>query len=164
MQVMQNPKPINEWSLNLNWVWIIVAIAWASLLLIGHPHHPVYHPMVYGNSMIEQTQEFAFGYTLLIWMVMTVAMMLPSALPMVQKVIEISELPSNRSQRSLIQAAFLCAYLSVWMGFAIVMAIAQVFVDRSFGVLEHHLHAAITALILIGMGLFQFTPLKKACL
>ena len=92
------------------------------------------------------------------WTVMTAAMMLPSATPMIL----LHRLGANgRVRTQLWSAAFVAGYLVVWASVGIVVwgaAIAASAIvmpeDRALGV----------ATILLIAGVYQFTPLKSTCL
>jgi predicted metal-binding membrane protein len=97
------------------------------------------------------------------WQVMTVAMMLPSSLPLVRMFAAASAAAPGRG-RAL--AAFLAAYALVWTSFG-TLAFAgdaglHALVNASSW-LEHH-EWAIAPSVMMLAGAFQFTSLKDACL
>ena len=100
------------------------------------------------------------------WAGMMVAMMLPSAAPMILTfdAQERRNAPDGRATaRSL---AFTGAYLLVWVGFSALAAGAQWGLQAG-GMLTPMIVSrseALTAGLLILAGLYQLTPLKQACL
>jgi predicted metal-binding membrane protein len=98
----------------------------------------------------------------LMWAVMMAAMMLPSAAPMVLCFAALNR-RRNETMRTL---AFVVAYLALWAGFSGGAAVLQwllqergwispMIVSRS---------SALSAALLLIAGIFQFTPIKTACL
>lgn len=100
---------------------------------------------------------------LLAWQAMTVAMMLPSSLPLVRLFAHAS---AGQPQPRRAMLAFLGGYASVWSAFAVIALLGDVAVHRA---IEENawLHAqqwAISGSVLALAGGFQFTSLKEACL
>lgn len=102
----------------------------------------------------------------LMWWVMMIAMMLPSAAP----VILLSAAVNRRAQSAQPPygdtVAFVLGYLSLWAVFSVCATAAQYWLQRA-GMLSMHLESVNTALtgaLLVTAGLWQFTPLKDACL
>ena len=101
----------------------------------------------------------------LMWTIMMVAMMLPAASPMVLLFAEISR---RRNDRDAFVSSwyFLSGYLTAWNGFSILATLAQ------WGLLTADLvspmmvstNKILGAGLLLIAGLFQFSPLKNACL
>jgi predicted metal-binding membrane protein len=102
----------------------------------------------------------------LMWCVMMIAMMLPSAAPMVLMHAAVGR-KSQRAERPLGSTAiFVAGYLAVWTVFSLVATAAQWGLE-SFGIVTGMMEVAspaIAGLVLIGGGLYQLTPLKGACL
>ena len=103
----------------------------------------------------------------LMWAVMMAAMMLPSALPAILLVAKVSSgmTPQQRARVPL-TGAFVTGYLVAWSGFSLAATLVQ------WALLEHALvtpmmqsaKQALSAAILITAGVYQFTPIKNACL
>jgi predicted metal-binding membrane protein len=103
--------------------------------------------------------------TALMWIVMMSAMMAPAVLPVV---VLFQRLDRQRGGGHLGAdgALFAGGYLLVWFGFAIALTLLQWWLHRA-ALLHTHVLAAgppIAAAILLGAGLYQLTPLKRACL
>ena len=97
--------------------------------------------------------------TLAMWWVMMIAMMVPAAAPTV--------LLYARSAKPPHSGAFLAGYLLCWLGFS-VAAVALQFALEEAGRLAH-MDMALSSRwlaggLLIAAGLYQFTPIKNACL
>lgn len=97
--------------------------------------------------------------TLAMWWVMMVAMMLPAAAPTI--------LLYARSAQPPHSGAFLASYLLCWLVFSIA-AVALQFALEEGGRLTHMDMAVssrwLAGALLIAAGLYQFSPLKSACL
>lgn len=102
----------------------------------------------------------------LMWSVMMIAMMLPSALPMVLTFAGLSGHRRQQGRPYVPAIIFVSGYLVVWFIFSAAAAIAQWLLHRrawlSPGMASTS--ALLAGLLLLIAGVFQFTPLKRACL
>lgn len=100
------------------------------------------------------------------WMLMALAMMLPTALPMIRTYCEIAETAAAKGQRVVHPLVLVAGYVSVWGLAAVAFAALGVLVQAVWGggaaVLPLAGPAGAGALAVA--GLYQFTGLKKACL
>lgn len=123
---------------------------------------PVHPPMGWGA-----------GYSLVIfvmWWLMMVAMMLPSAVPVVliydrmRRIGSSSPSPTTRMGSSW---RFVAGYLLVWGGFSLLATVLQAVFERA-GLVHPmtmwSLNNTFTAILLVLAGLYQWTPLKEKCL
>ncbi|MEH2475536.1 putative metal-binding membrane protein [Nitrobacteraceae bacterium AZCC 2161] len=137
----------------LAWVYI-VAGAGIDMSMAGMPMEPMPWSPFYA----------ALVFTM--WWVMMIAMMVPSATPMVLLFTTI-KCKQGASVRPSVEAwIFLGGYLLIWAGFSFVAALAQWGLER-VGLLSMAMASASTVLggvVLIAAGLYQFTPIKSACL
>ena len=104
-----------------------------------------------------------FTITFLMWAVMMVAMMLPSASPMI---LTYARMASGREGATRTWTWMLAAgYLAMWTIFSFVATIAQIALARA-SILTNALTVApiAGAAILLVAGIYQFTPWKNACL
>jgi predicted metal-binding membrane protein len=137
----------------LAWVYI-VAGAGIDMSMVGMPMEPMPWSPFYA----------ALVFTM--WWVMMIAMMVPSATPMVLLFTTI-KCKQGASVRPSVEAwIFLSGYLLIWAGFSLVAASAQWGLER-VGLLSMAMASTSTVLggvVLIAAGLYQFTPIKSACL
>ncbi|MEM9633882.1 MAG: DUF2182 domain-containing protein [Pseudomonadota bacterium] len=103
----------------------------------------------------------------LMWAMMSLAMMLPSASPMLRAyTLKIST--PDRSTRVAALQAFMATlgYLLVWLGYALVATAAQWLLSRIGGLndMMAPVSLALTTSVLFAAGLYQFTPAKRSCL
>jgi predicted metal-binding membrane protein len=121
-----------------------------------------------GGQMMAMSPEWTFGYGTLIfamWAVMMVAMMLPSAAP---AILLVAALDRQRGVTGAWgrSALFASGYLLVWFGFSLAATLLQAALD-GLGLLSETMAASNRALaggVLVAAGLYQWTPLKNACL
>ena len=105
----------------------------------------------------------AVALFLVAWQLMVAAMMLPSALPLIRLFDRVSAAqPRARAAR----AAFVASYILVWTGFGAAAflsdGVVHAAVDASPWLLARA--SVIAGGTLVMAGLFQFSPLKEACL
>ncbi|MCP3371020.1 DUF2182 domain-containing protein [Bradyrhizobium cajani] len=100
------------------------------------------------------------------WWVMMIAMMAPSAAPTVLLYVTVKRKQETASRAAIDAWIFLAGYLVTWAGFSLVAVLAQWALER-FGLLSMAMattSAVLGGAILLAAGLYQFTPLKHACL
>ena len=100
------------------------------------------------------------------WAVMMIAMMVPAAAPMVLTFATVQRKRQEQDRATVPTVVFLLGYALVWTAYAAVAALAQ------WGLHEADLLSATMAststrlggALLLVAGVFQWTPLKQACL
>jgi len=145
---------------------IITLLSW--LYLIRMPAMPgmaMSMPGMPGMAM-PQTPAWdptSLAMTFLMWTVMMVAMMIPSASPMIT--IYARSLRARGAQYALPVAGFVLGYIVAWTVFSAVATIAQAFL-RSEALLSDDLRIGplFGGIVLVATGLYQVSPLKGACL
>lgn len=139
----------------------LIGLAWVTLALWGQSPYARYlghHSLdtVRGSSALMLV--FVVG-----WLVMLLAMMLPTTLPLVAM---FTTLTRERSDRPRLLSLLLVGYLSIWTMFGIFVylgdGVVHEAVARSAWVSDHV--SALGALTLLLAGVYQFTPLKYHCL
>ncbi len=146
----------------------VILLAWAYLLAWAGVGGETMD-MGGGRTMI-MAPEWTLAYGLvvfLMWAVMMVAMMLPSAAPVTLLVASIARKRREAGAApGLSTAPFVIGYLSVWLGFAATATVLQWRLDAA-GLLSPSMALAsmVTAGgVLVVAGIYQWTPLKQACL
>jgi len=103
------------------------------------------------------------------WGVMMVAMMLPSASPMVllyAQIVRRAESQGRTIRATASIAAFASGYLALWILFSALAVALQFGLERS-GVMTAMMSSrsvALSGALLIAAGMYQLMPLKAACL
>ncbi len=103
---------------------------------------------------------------LLMWGAMTLAMMLPSAGPMILTYAEIAETAAKKGERIVSPLVLAAGYGLVWAGFAVAASVAQLALTH-VALMDHTMASAsglFSGAIFLAAGIYQFTPLKHACL
>lgn len=129
----------------------ISAVAWLYLARMtrGHLHAPA-----------------SFEIAFLMWTIMMIAMMLPSALPFVWA---FGGEHRRRRQHNLpyvSAAVFLAGYLALWTGFSALAAALQQTLHNG-AMLSPRISTTssiFTGAILVAAGVYQWTPFKESCL
>jgi predicted metal-binding membrane protein len=107
---------------------------------------------------------------LLMWWVMMIAMMIPSAAPMILLYARVFRHGQARGQISdplVPTAAFAAGYLACWLAFSAAATALQFALERLGhvdGMMMSSTNRWLTAGLLVAAGLFQLSPLKTACL
>lgn len=146
------------------WGGLVAVTALAWLYLVRMPMVPADLPGLAARLLSALPAQAAdLWLTFMMWTVMMVAMMLPSASPMIAMYARVA---SGRaaSPRSGVWL-FAGAYVVVWTVFSAAATAGQLALQRA-ALLRGDLTAPplIGAVILAAAGIFQLTPLKDACL
>ena len=140
----------------------VSALAW--LYLIRMPMSPAdFGSLAERIAAPLPSPVIDFTICFLMWAVMMVAMMLPTASPMI---LTYARLASAREGASFLWTwSFAAGYLAVWTGFSVVATAAQMALTR-VAILGNAMTLAplAGAAILAAAGIYQFTPWKSACL
>jgi predicted metal-binding membrane protein len=99
---------------------------------------------------------------LLAWGIMMVAMMLPSALPMITLYDVVQRNAAKTGHKSLPEAVFALVYVAVWVLIGVPIYLGSVVIAGA-PQLEPVLPYALAAVLILA-GVYQLTPLKRACL
>ncbi len=134
---------------------LISLASWA--YLVHHAAMPMTRAMAHGAA--------DFALLVLMWVVMMAGMMLPSAAPVVLVHAAVSRriAPGAGTMRN---AGFIAGYVFAWSTFALGAAALQLALGR-LALLSDEMRAAspfLGAALLAAAGLWQFTPVKDACL
>src|SRR4029079_16367393 len=100
------------------------------------------------------------------WSAMMAAMMVPGASPMVVAFTTINRRRRQRSAPYVPTAVFLLGYLIAWAGFSVIATVLQ-WLLQATGLLTTMMQSAShywSAALFVAAGLYQFSPLKQACL
>lgn len=107
---------------------------------------------------------------MLMWWIMMTAMMTPSAAPMILLYAVVTRHAQTRGQIAqgvVPTATFAAGYLATWFGFSILATASQWGLEQAGLVspmMMWSLNPWLSALVLFIAGLYQLTPLKRACL
>jgi predicted metal-binding membrane protein len=149
----------------------LAALAWVYLywLAAGMDAMPGPMPDMPGMVMEPATRAWSVGEYLLafaMWSVMMIGMMTPSAAPMILIYARVGRQAAAQGKPLAPTFWFFIGYLVAWCGFALVAALAQAMLLQ-LRLLTPMLQSeadALTGVLLIGAGAYQWTPFKDACL
>jgi len=107
-----------------------------------------------------------FGLSLAMWAIMMAAMMLPSAAPMLLLYDKIARNRVASGKTAGSTSLFGLGYLSVWAAFSVAAVSLQYGLDRAklLSPMMESASVILSATLLILAGVYQWTPLKQACL
>ena len=103
--------------------------------------------------------------TVLMWCVMMVAMMLPTATPFIWTYWNLAGNRSTHTSRTGGTIAFVFGYLVAWTIFSAIATALQMLLDER-GLLSPNMAIVATGLsgvVVLAAGVYQFTPMKSAC-
>jgi predicted metal-binding membrane protein len=107
-----------------------------------------------------------FGLVLIMWAMMMVAMMVPTAVPMTLVYAAVARKAATRPNPLGATFVFVGGYIAIWTVFSLVGTIAQFALDRAalLSPMMVSTSAALGAALLMAAGIYQFTPVRDACL
>ena len=145
----------------------VIALSWLYLVRTnaGMSHgHGGMDQMAMPAMALRLPEQLLAAFVM--WSVMMVAMMLPTALPAVTVFANLARRRGLQTDSASPTALFVAGYVAAWTGYSVVAAVGQVALSRA-ALLTPMLQSAsiaLSAVILLGAGAFQFTSLKDACL
>src|SRR5271167_4415061 len=155
---------------------VITALAWAYVLWIaadmnmGGMEMPGFRMIPAGVGLMAPAlapwRWFEFPLVLLMWIVMMVGMMTPSAAPMILIYARVGRLGATQGKPFASTGWFAAGYLLVWSGFSLAATAAQWLLER-ISLLDSRMAVsskALGAIVLIAAGVYQWTSLKERCL
>ena len=157
--------------------YLLVLVAWLVLYLWSREHLSVVNssglsgylllldPATLAALCLAPAEPASLLSIVAMWSLMSLAMMLPTAVPMVTAYADMSASQPARIPRHHLWI-FIGGYLSVWLGFSICAAGMQFLLAQWRIVTEHGLSISppLTIGLLSVAGLYQFTALKASCL
>jgi predicted metal-binding membrane protein len=160
---------------------VLVLLAWGYLALLAQRMgagavltsmaSPQSMPGMPGMPVMEQPaviepEAQLFGLTTLMWWVMMIGMMVPSATPMILLFGNVQRRQLAAESPALRVALFTASYLLIWGLFSMLAAGAQLSLTRLALLAPMDLTAMpwLGATLVAVAGVYQLTPLKNACL
>ena len=146
------------------WLYLLhMASAMSDRAMPGMPTMPgmaIAMPAWHAWSWVE------IGTLVVMWGVMMIAMMTPAAAPMILMFSTIHWRRTAEGRPTVPTVMFVLGYLAVWAIYSVVMALAQAGLHAA-ALLSPAMAATSPLLaggLLVAAGVFQWTPLKRACL
>jgi predicted metal-binding membrane protein len=134
----------------------LVALSWLWLWLSPMP--------MPGTSGGLRTAHYA-AVTFAMWFVMMIGMMTPSAAPTLMLYDRVQR-HSGVDGAGALTACFLLGYLAVWGAFSVLATLVQIELISGGWIDAMRVATRRTAMgvLLVGVGLYQWLPIKRACL
>jgi predicted metal-binding membrane protein len=139
---------------------LITGLSWAYMVYLARD------PMAMCMANMRPWGTADMSATFLMWAVMMVAMMVPSASPMILAFAGMNRTRRERSLPYVPTSAFVAGYIVAWTGFSLLATVTQEIL-HSTALLSSMLvstSAVFGGVLLLAAGVFQWTPLKNACL
>ena len=123
-------------------------------------------PMTDAMTGVQPWTATEFGLRLAMWAVMMVAMMVPTAAPMTLMYAAVARKAAAQHNPLAPTFVFVAGYIAMWTVFSLVATIAQHALDQAalLSPMMVSRSSLFGAALLIAAGVYQFTPLKNACL
>jgi len=143
---------------------LITSLAW---LYLGLSAHSMDDAMAWPHVMVWTSIDFLLMFVM--WVVMMLGMMLPSASPMILTFARINrdQAGTTGSPKTLVPAwVFAAGYIAIWSAFSLGATVLQ-WALQQVGMLSPMMastSAVFSSVVLIAAGVYQWTPLKHACL
>jgi predicted metal-binding membrane protein len=146
----------------------VTALAWGYLALLavgmGDMSEAVGGAMTMAAAEPWSAADFVLMF--LMWSVMMLGMMVPSAAPMILIFAMVARKSRSQGKPFTPVSAFVAGYVAVWGGFALGATMLQGILEQ-WALLSPMMVSNSPLLgggLLIAAGLYQWTPLKNACL
>lgn len=151
----------------LSWLYILGGAGMGmSALEMSHPGTFVDSPAIMSMmGPVTWTLDYAI-LMFFMWWIMMIAMMLPSAAPMILLFALINRRQREKGHPHVSTTVFALAYLLSWAAFSVVATALQAAV-QTLGWISPIMSSTNVLLggsLLAAAGIYQFTPLKQACL
>jgi predicted metal-binding membrane protein len=154
-------------------LFLVVALSWAYMvqaawdmpdMAMGGRDSANAMKMAMAQVMHWSTTDFVL--TIIMWAIMMMAMMVPAAAPMVLLFATINRKHHQNKRPFMATGVFLSGYLVIWWGFSILATIAQWGLHQAamLSSMMGSVSPILGGSLLIVAGIFQWTPLKSACL
>jgi len=143
---------------------IVILISWAYMLHMGWRMPGIEREMIL--ACVCQWGPGDIVHSFIMWAAMMVAMMFPSAMPMILMFTTINQ-QQRETQRPLIPTGlFVLGYFLVWTAYSVFAAIVQWGLHVA-ALLNHTLvitSPLLSGVLLVAAGVFQWTPFRDACM
>jgi predicted metal-binding membrane protein len=150
----------------------VAALGWAYIvyLALAIRGGPVPGGMSVGAGQMAMAQQMPwtaidFGLMYVMWAAMMMAMMVPTAAPVILVFARVNRSKRNQNQPYVSTGVFLSGYLAVWGGFALFATLSQWGLHQAtlMSTMMGSVTPALGGTLLIVAGVFQWTPLKYVC-
>ncbi len=149
---------------------LVSMLSWAYMLYLASGMQPAMNmgASMKGISMPKMSpwSSLDFLFMFVMWTVMMIAMMIPSAAPAILLFSKFKRQRQETENPFRPTGLFVLGYLAVWTGFSLLATLAQwgLFSTTMLSSAMGQVGALLGGVILLAAGIFQQTTLKNACL
>jgi predicted metal-binding membrane protein len=146
---------------------VITALSWAYVAsLASDMQNNMEMAMKMAMPQIQPWDAGGFALTFVMWAVMMIAMMTPSAAPMILMFTRINRRRQKQQVPYVMTSVFLLGYLVVWTAFSGLATAAQwgLHTVSLLSPMMISTTPVLGGILLLVAGIYQWTPLKHACL
>lgn len=144
----------------------IIILAWLCLWLMYWQHNAggiavAHHSRGAGPDFLMPN----FLLILLMWWGMAIAMMLPTTLPAVDTLQQLTETALRKGEAAGHTRYFVAGFMLVWLGFGVVAAMLQYVLQQNLllNTAAESVSPTLNAGLFLLAGLYQWSPWKQAC-
>lgn len=142
----------------------LVALSWAYISYLAQDMRNMDMEMAMPQTQVWSVADFTLMFVM--WAVMMVVMMTPSAAPMILTFAGASRRRRERQSPYAPTAVFVSGYLVVWASFSVLATAAQwgLHTASLLSPMMASTSSILGGVLLLAAGIYQWTPLKYACL
>ena len=153
--------------------WVILAsllgltgLAWVYLIVLAVGMDDMAMPEMMRSALIEPWSGLDFALMFLMWAVMMVAMMVPTAAPTILLFATVSRKRREQHRPVVPASVFLLGYVACWSGFAAAATVAQwgLHTAALLSPMMVSTSPFLGGALLVAAGVFQWSSLKYICL
>ena len=143
---------------------VVTGLAWAYLAYLAWDMQHMEMEMAMPQMQVWGPVEYLLMFVM--WAVMMVAMMVPSAAPMIVMFASVNRRRREQERPYVPTGVFLTGYLAVWTAFSLVATLVQGALQEAalLSPMMVSTSPVLGGVLLLAAGTFQWTPLKHACL
>ena len=144
----------------------IAGLAWVYVGYLAWEMEHMAMPMAMAMPRMQTWRVWDLVLLCSMWVVMMVAMMVPTAASMILIFAKVQRQRRAQERPYVPTGIFVSGYLLVWAGFSVLATLAQWGLHSAalLSPLMGSTSPVLGGLLLLAAGLFQWTPLKYACL
>jgi len=139
----------------------MIVLAWLCMLVMALQHAQ------HGILALHKARFDGFDFLLILimWWAMTIAMMLPTAIPALQVLEDLNDTAGRKGEKTGRTAMFTLGFTSVWFGFGVLLSMLQCILHNAalFTPAGNSVNLQLAAALFMLAGVYQWTPLKAAC-
>jgi predicted metal-binding membrane protein len=139
----------------------LTALGWLALTLMVGTAPDIWRALCRPEAMAGWP---AAVLALPMWAAMVLAMMLPTAGPMILTYAEIADTAAARGEAVVSPLILAAGYLAVWIGFTLAVSLLQAALTSTGLLRGDSVAPPLANAIVLAAGLYQFSALKRACL